>query len=78
MNPIEHLWDEVERRIKKEQPKNEKELKEVLSRVWNGIEKRTLKTLVDSIPNRLNEVLRMRGYQIRYYPGRMIRSVIRP
>ena len=25
--------------MKKEQPKNEKELKEALSRVWNGIEK---------------------------------------
>ena len=31
MNLIEHLWDEVERRMKKEQPKNEKELKESLS-----------------------------------------------
>ena len=38
VNPIEHLWDEVERRMKKEQPKNEKELKEALNRIWNGIE----------------------------------------
>ena len=67
MNPIEHLWDDVERRMKKEQPKNEKELREALSRVWNEIEKGTLKKLVDSIPNHLNEVLRMRGYPTRYY-----------
>ena len=66
MNPIEHLWDEVERRMKKEQQKNEKELKEALSRVWNGIEKGTLKKLVDSVPNRLNEVLRMRVYPTKY------------
>ena len=66
MNPIEHLWDEVERRVKKEQPKNEKELKEALNRVWNGIQKGTLKKPIDSVPNRLNEVLRMRGYPTRY------------
>ena len=45
MNPIEHLWDEIERRMKKEQPKNEKELKESLSRVWKGIEKEVLKKI---------------------------------
>ena len=28
MNPIEHLWDEVERRMKTEQPKNEKDFSE--------------------------------------------------
>ena len=66
MNPIEHLWDEVERRMKKEQQKNEKELKETLSRVWNGIEKGTSKKLVDSVPNCLNEVLRMRVYPTKY------------
>ena len=66
MNPIEHLWDDVERRMKKEQPKNEKDLQECLIRVWNGIEKPVLKKLVDSVPNRLNEVIRMKGYSTRY------------
>ena len=66
MNPIEHLWDKVERRMKKEQPKNEKDLQECLTRVWNGIEKPVLKKLVDSVPNRLNEVIRMKGYSTGY------------
>ena len=52
--------------MKKEQPKNEKELKGTLSRVWNGVEKGTLKNLVDSVPNLLNAVLRMRAYPTRY------------
>ena len=30
MNPIEHLWDELERRMKKHHPKNKEELKEIL------------------------------------------------
>ena len=66
MNPIEHLWDEVERQMKKEQLKNEKDLQECLTRVWNVIEKPVLKKLVDSVPNRLNEVIRMEGYSTRY------------
>jgi hypothetical protein len=52
--------------MKKDQPKNEKELKEALSRVWYGIEKQVLKKLVDSVPNRLNEVIRMKGHPTRY------------
>ena len=28
LNPIEHLWDELERRMKKHQPKNKEELKQ--------------------------------------------------
>ena len=66
MNPIEHLWDEVELRMKKEQSKNEEDLQECLTRVWNGIEKPVLKKLVDSLPNRLNEVIRMKGYSTKY------------
>ena len=66
MNSIEHLWDEVERKMKKEQPKNAKELKESLIRVWESIEVVVLKKLVDSLPNRLNEVIRLKGYPTRY------------
>ena len=66
LNPIEHLWDRIERRMKKEPPKNEKELKESLTRVRKGVEKEVLKKLVDSVPNRLNEVIRMKGGPTRY------------
>ncbi|CAM4859450.1 unnamed protein product [Rotaria socialis] len=36
LNPIEHMWDELERRMKKEKPKNATELKHALSRVWQA------------------------------------------
>ena len=52
--------------MKKEQSKNEKDLKECLTRVWKGIEITVVKNLVDSVPNRLNEVIRMKGYPIKY------------
>ena len=61
MNPIEYLWDEVKRRMKNEQLKDEKKLKEALNRIWNGIEMPVLKKLVDSVPNRLHEVIKMKG-----------------
>ena len=63
INPIEHMWNERERRMKNEQPKNEKDLKEVLLRVWHSIGKDVTKKLVDSLPNGLNEVIHMKGYQ---------------
>ena len=66
LNPIEHMWDEMERRMKKEKPKNETELKQCLLRVWQGIGTDVTKKLVDSMPNRLNEVIRMNGYPTRY------------
>ena len=66
LNLIEHLWDEIKRRMKKEQLKNEKELKESLTRVWKGVEKKVAKKLANSVPNRLNEVIRMKEGPPRY------------
>ena len=66
MNPIEHLWDELERRMKKHHPKNKEELKEILLKEWNNIGTDVTEKLVDSVPNRLYECVRMRGYPTRY------------
>lgn len=66
LNLIEHIWDEVERRMKKEKPKNEFELKQASLQIWFSIDNDITKKLVDSIPNRLNEAIRMNGYPIRY------------
>ena len=66
LNPIEHLWDEIERRMKKTSPRNMRELKEYLMRIWKSIVSQVCKKLVDSVPNRLHEVLRMKRYPTRY------------
>ena len=65
LNPIEHIWDEVERKMRKK-PKNEFELKQVLLKVWYNIGNDVTKKLVDSVRNRLHEVIRMNGYLTRY------------
>ena len=66
LNPIEHMWDELERRMKKHQPKNKEELKTILHQEWIGIGKEVTEKLVDSVPNRLYECVQMKGYPTRY------------
>ena len=66
VNIIEHMWVELERRMKNNRPKTEKGLKEALLRVWHSIGKDVTKKLVDLIPNRLNEVILMKDYPTRY------------
>ena len=66
LDPIEHIWDEVERRMRKEKAKNEFELKQTLLKVWYNIGNDVTKKLVDSVPNRLHEVIRMNSYPTTY------------
>ena len=66
LNPIEHMWDELERRMKKHHPKNKEELKKALLQEWNGIGTDVTQKLVDSVPNRLYECVRVHGYPTRY------------
>ena len=66
LNPIEHIWNEVERRMRKEKAQNEFELKQALLKVWYTIGNDVTKKLVDSVPSRLYEVIRMNGYPTRY------------
>ena len=42
LNPIEHLWDEVERRMKKTYSRHVAELEQCLMRIWKSIESQVL------------------------------------
>lgn len=66
LNPIEHVWDELERRVKKRQPRNIQELQKVLKEEWNNLGPDILHKLIDSVPNRLYECVKMKGYPTRY------------
>ena len=37
LNPIEHLWDELERCMKSYSPKNKEELRTILNHEWEGV-----------------------------------------
>ena len=62
LNPVENLWDELERRVKKHQSKNLQELELHLTQEWNNIELSVLEKLVDSVASRSHECVKMKGY----------------
>ncbi|CAF3530168.1 unnamed protein product [Rotaria sp. Silwood1] len=66
MNPIEHLWDELERRMKKHQPKNQDQLRQTLQAEWEEIGSDVTEKLVESVRSRLYECYRMKGYPTKY------------
>ena len=66
LNLAEHLWDQLERRLKKRQPKDKQELGNLLMGEWNKTEISVLEKLVDSVPSRLYECIRVKGYSIKY------------
>ena len=57
MNPIEHIWDELERRLKPYSPKNKDELWSIIQEEWKGIGREVTSKLVNSIAKRLQEIL---------------------
>ena len=61
LNSIEHLRDVLEGHMKKHHPKNKTELTLHLMEEWSRIELSVLEKLVDSVPSRLNECVRMKG-----------------
>lgn len=68
LNPIEHLWDELERRtrLREKPPKNEEELYENLLEEWKKIPISVLEKLVDSMPDRVRAVNNANGYPTKY------------
>lgn len=68
LNPIEHLWDELERRIRKREPppKNERELAAFLRDEWEKIPTSTYQNLILSMNNRVKAVLEAKGYATSY------------
>ena len=66
MNPIEHLWDELDRRVQEKKPRSLKELRDVLEREWMSIGKSITQKLVDSMPNRCRAVIDAKGGPTRY------------
>lgn len=61
LNPIEHLWDELERRISPASRAKVPCLKDGLAKAWTEIPVETLKKLVSTMPERLREVIQNNG-----------------
>ena len=68
LNPIEHLWDELGRRIHENYPppRNVNELFMNLDQEWNQLPQRTIGNLVDSMRRRCQAVIAAQGGHTRY------------
>ena len=66
LNPIEHLWDLLEKKIRLHQISSKQMLKEVLLREWENISPIDTLKLVQSMPKRLAEVIKRSGYPTSY------------
>jgi len=68
LNPIEHLWDELERNIRSrsEKPKNLNELESFLQESWLQISSEVYQKLISSMENRIKAVLKACGFPTRY------------
>ena len=65
-NPIEHLWDELERRTRPYPARNADEKFQILQREWQKIDQATIDRLLSSMPNRCREVILSKGFASRY------------
>ncbi len=68
LNPIEHLWDVVEReiRIMDVQPTNLQQLRDIIMSIWTKISEECFQHLVESTPRRIKAVLKAKGGPIQY------------
>lgn len=66
LNPIENLWSYLDYKLKDRKPKNKAELFQILQEAWNAIPIDLLMKLSDSMPDRIEAVLKAKGYASKY------------
>ena len=64
LNPIELLWDELDRRIRDLKPTSISRLWECMQEVWNGLESQTLRKLVERLPKLCAAIVKAKGGHI--------------
>lgn len=66
LNPIENLWSTLNESIKDRSCSNLEELFEVIKTGWEKLPVDILTNLTDSMPNRIEAVIRNKGYPTKY------------
>lgn len=68
LNPIEHMWFELENRIRKrhDQPKSAKDLLNILEEEWLKIPESVTRNLVESMPRSVAAVIKANGGHTKY------------
>ena len=66
LNPIENAWYILKRRIQKRKPKPIKDLKLFCMEEWENLDMNFFHNLVDSMSNRIDQVIRNKGGRCDY------------
>lgn len=67
INPIENLWEILKQRVADERSTNISDLKNTIRRVWTtDISEELCKSLCLSMPKRIREVVKNKGYPSKY------------
>ena len=69
LNPIEHLWNIVKNKLDNlpQRPSSLDNLFEVAKREWGNLSVESLQTLIDSMPDRIQAVIKAKGHCISRY-----------
>jgi transposase len=68
LNPIEHIWDMLGRRIQAREPpvQNIRQLEAVLHREWQQLSQQNIRRLTGGMRRRVEAVIQARGGYTRY------------
>lgn len=66
LNPIEHMWAILDRKIRKRKFSNKNELALVIQEEWAKIDQNVTQNLVNSMPRRLQAVIDAKGLPTKY------------
>src|SRR3954469_5895835 len=68
LNPIEHLWNEVDRRLRKLETRvhSQDQLWEAIQKIWVEMDNEFLTTLINSMPERIEDVIKAKGGYTRW------------
>lgn len=66
LNPIEHIWEHIDRQMGGNRPRNKDELFQNIKDCWNNIPLNVIVKLVDSMNNRCKAVITAKGYATKY------------
>lgn len=66
LNPIEHMWEELDRRVKTRNYTNKNEFFAALKTEWSIIPLDRIFKLIDSMPRRCKAVINANGYATKY------------
>ena len=66
LNPIEHLWCILKKKVREQNPTTLAKLKLIIADEWEKIDPQAFKNLVESMPKRCQTVIAAKGGHINY------------